>query len=71
MAKTHPSSALAFRAGQFDGLRPSSKGIPYLPHELGISEQALRGWLKRAEVDAGRVTPGIRLQTPPCRCIAR
>ncbi len=32
----------------------SGKGIPQLAGELGIAEQALRGWLKRANSDARR-----------------
>ena len=38
--------------------RTSGKGIPQLATDLGISEQALRGWMKRADTDAGRGQPG-------------
>jgi transposase len=38
--------------------RTSGKGIPQLAQDLGVSEQALRGWIKRAAVDAGRGQPG-------------
>jgi transposase-like protein len=38
--------------------RTSGKGIPQLAADLGISEQALRGWIKRADIDAGRGQPG-------------
>jgi transposase len=29
-----------------------------LAQDLGISEQALRGWMKRTDIDAGRGQPG-------------
>lgn len=40
--------------------RTSGKGIPQLAADLGSAEQALRGWLKRADIDAGRGQPGER-----------
>ena len=58
MAKTHPPYPPAFRAEAVELARTSGKGIPQLAHGLGISEQALRGWMKRADVDAGRGQPG-------------
>lgn len=58
MAKTHPPYPPAFRAEAVELARTSGKGIPQLAHDLGISEQALRGWIKRAEADAGRGRPG-------------
>ncbi len=47
MAKTHPPYPPAFRAEAVA-----------LAADLGISEQALRGWIKRAHIDAGRGQPG-------------
>lgn len=38
--------------------RTSGRGIPQLARELGIAEQALRGWVTRAYSDAGRGQPG-------------
>ena len=58
MARTHPPYPPAFRAEAVELARTSGKGIPQLAHELGIAEQALRGWVKRADVDAGRGEPG-------------
>ncbi len=58
MARTHPPYPPAFRAEAVALARTSGKGIPQLASDLGISEQALRGWIKRAEVDAGRGQPG-------------
>ena len=58
MARTHPPYPPAFRVEAVELARTSGKGIPQLAHELGISEQALRGWMKRADIDAGRGQPG-------------
>ncbi len=58
MAGTHPPYPPAFRAEAVGLARTSGKGIPQLAADLGISEQALRGWIKRADVDAGRGLPG-------------
>ena len=58
MAKTHPPYPPAFRAEAVALARTSGKGIPQLAADLGISEQALRGWMKRSDIDAGRGQPG-------------
>ncbi len=58
MAKTHAPYPPAFRAEAVELARTSGKGIPQLAQDLGVSEQALRGWIKRAAVDAGRGQPG-------------
>ena len=58
MAKTHPPYPSAFRAEAVELARTSGKGIPQFAADLGVSEQALRGWMKRADIDAGRGEPG-------------
>jgi transposase len=58
VAKTHAPYLPAFRAEAVALARTSGKGVPQLAHDLGISEQALRGWMKRADTDAGRGAPG-------------
>jgi transposase-like protein len=58
MARTHPPYLPAFRAEAVELARTSGKGVPELARDLGISEQALRGWIKRAEIDAGRGQDG-------------
>jgi transposase len=58
MAKTHPPYPPAFRAEAVELARTSGKGIPQVAQDLGISEQALRGWMKRSDIDAGRGQPG-------------
>ncbi len=57
MARTHPPYPPAFRAEAVELARTSDKGIPQLAADLGISEQALRGWIKRADIDAGHGQP--------------
>jgi len=57
MSRTHPPYPPTFRAEAVTLARSSGKGIPQLAQDLGVSEQALRGWLKRADVDAGRGEP--------------
>ena len=54
MAKTHPPYPSAFRAEAVELARISGTGIPQLAQDLGVAEQALRGWLKRTDIDAGR-----------------
>ncbi len=58
MAKTHPPYPPAFRAEAVELARTSDKGIPQLARDLGVSEQALRGWIKRAQIDAGHGQAG-------------
>jgi len=58
VAKTHAPYVPAFRAEAVALARTSGKGIPQLAHDLGISEQALRGWMKRADIDGGRGQTG-------------
>lgn len=56
--KTHPPYPPEFRAEAVELVRTSGKSIPQVAQELGVSEQGLRGWVKQAEIDAGRGQPG-------------
>jgi len=58
MAKTHPPSPPAFRAEAVALAKTNGEGLPQLAHDLGVSERALRGWIKRAGVDDGHGQPG-------------
>ena len=58
MPKSHPPYLPQFRAEAVELARTSSKSIPQLARDLGISDQALRDWLKQADSDAGRGQPG-------------
>jgi transposase len=39
-------------------VRASERRLPQIARDLGINEQTLRTWVKRAEIDAGRGAPG-------------
>ncbi len=52
--KTNPAYPVAFRSEAVELFRRSDKSIPVLARELGIGEQTLRGWIRQAEIDAGR-----------------
>ena len=58
VAKTHPPYPSAFRAEAVGLARTSGKGVPQLARDLGISEQARRGGIKRADpAPGGGVSP--------------
>jgi transposase len=58
MPKTHAPYPEAFRAEAVELARTSDKSIPVLAGELGVSEQALRDWVRRAAVERGEGPPG-------------
>lgn len=58
VSRHHEPYTPEFRARAVELVRSSGKGVPEVARELGISEQGLRGWVRRAEIDAGRGKPG-------------
>ena len=48
----------AFRAEAVDLVRARERSLPRIARDLGVTEQTLRTWVKRAEVNAGRGAPG-------------
>ncbi len=48
----------AFRTEAVALVRSGERCIPQIARDLGINEQTLRNWVKRAEIDAGRGAPG-------------
>jgi transposase len=44
----------AFRVEAVDLIRSGERSIPQIARDLGINDQTLRNWVKRAEIDAGR-----------------
>lgn len=48
----------AFRAEAVELVRAGERSLPQIARNLGINEQTLRNWVKRAEIDAGRGAPG-------------
>ena len=47
-----------FKAQTVRLVRDSGKSIGVIARELDLGESVLRGWLRQAEVDAGRGRPG-------------
>jgi transposase len=54
MAKTHPPYPEEFRREAVQLARTSGKTVPQVAEDLGISDQALRNWLRQTEVDEGK-----------------
>jgi len=48
----------AFRTEAVALVRAGERSLPQIARDLGINEQTLRNWVKRAEIDAGRGAPG-------------
>jgi transposase len=53
MPRTNPPYPPAFRAEAVRLVQSSGKSIPVIASDLGVSDQALRGWVRQAEIDAG------------------
>lgn len=58
MSETSPPYPEAFRAEAVALLRSSGRSILVVAAELGVSEQALRDWVKRDDIEAGQGPPG-------------
>ncbi len=57
MPRTHPPYPPEFRAEAVRLARGSDKSIPALAADLGVSSEALRSWLRQADVDEGHGRP--------------
>jgi transposase len=58
MSKTNPPYPVPFRVEAVALVQTSGKSIPVVARELGVSEQALRTWVKRTDIDTGQGPPG-------------
>ena len=58
MPRTHRPYPPEFRAEAVRLARGSDKSLPALAADLGVSSEALRHWLRRADADAGRGRTG-------------
>jgi transposase len=58
MPRTRPQYPPEFRADAVRLYRSSGKSLKVVSSELGVSLEALRGWVKRAEIDEG-TRPGL------------
>jgi transposase len=59
MPKSHPPYSAEFRAEAIRLVRSSGKTKTAIAQELGISLEALRAWLRQAELDAGERHDGL------------
>ena len=57
MPKSPPRYPDAFREEAVALVQGGERSIPQIARDLGINEQSLRNWVKRAEIDAGRGAP--------------
>ena len=58
MPRTHPPYPPEFRTEAVRLARSSTKSIPALAADLGVSSEALRHWLRQTDADEGRGQPG-------------
>ncbi len=58
MPQSPPRYPDAYRAEAIDLVQSGDRSIPQIARDLGINEQTLRNWIKRAEIDAGHGAPG-------------
>ncbi len=59
MPKTHPPYAPEFRAEAVRLVRSGQRTPEHLAHDLGCSAQAIRNWMRQADLDAGRRHDGL------------
>jgi transposase len=57
--RTRPPYPPEFRAEAVRLVRSSGKLIREVAQDLGVSEQALRNWVRQGDLDAGRRTDGL------------
>ena len=48
----------AFRSEAVDLVHARERSLPQIARDLGVTEQTLRNWVKRREIDAGRGASG-------------
>ena len=59
MPKTHPPYAPEFRAEAVRLVRSGQRTPEHLARDLGCSAQAIRNWMRQADLDAGRRHDGL------------
>jgi transposase len=59
MPKTHPRYSAEFRAEAIRLVRTSGKSKTVIARDLGMSLEALRAWVRQAELDAGERQDGL------------
>lgn len=56
MPRRHPPE---FRQRAIELARSKEKPVAEIAEDLGISDSCLRGWMKQADIDEGRVAEGL------------
>ena len=59
MPRSHPPSPPEFRAEAVRLVRSSERNPEELGRDLGCSAQAIRNWVRQADLDAGRRGDGL------------
>ena len=59
MPRTRPPYPPEFRREAIELVRSEGRSIRDVAESLGVSEQSLRGWLKRTQLDAGERHDGL------------
>ena len=59
MPRSHPPYPPAFRTEAVRLVRSGGRGPEELARDLGCSAQAIRNWVKQADLDEGRRTDGL------------
>ncbi len=59
MPKSHPPYSAEFRAEAVRLVHTSGKSKTAIAQDLGVSLEALRDWLRQAELDAGERHDGL------------
>ena len=59
MPKTKPAYPPDFRAEAVRLAQSGQQSIAQTARDLGVSYEGLRGWIKRADLDAGRRSDGL------------
>jgi transposase len=54
MVKSHPPYPEEFRREAVRLARSSGKSVPEVAKDLGVSDQALRNWVRQADIDGGK-----------------
>ena len=59
MPRSHPPYPPEFRTEAVRLVRSSERNSEELAHDLGCSAQAIRNWVRQADLDAGRRSDGL------------
>ena len=67
MPRSHPPYPPEFRAEAVRLVRSGERNPEELARDLGCSAQAIRNWVRQADLDAGRRSDGLTTAERDCR----